>query len=591
MARPSFAAARPTGRGRRPSLRARAAAVVLVGALAVLVGCSSNIGGTAAIDADARTTAPTAITQPSTTSAVPTTEESTTAESTTAESNTEESTRSPLAVPAGLERFYQQELTWGSCAEYAPRPEAEELFAKPEFECTDLVVPLSYEDTLAASDPNGPTITLAVLRKPATDQANRIGSAIFNPGGPGASGNESAAGNAEAAVNLNQRFDLVGFDPRGVGASRPAVQCQTGEERDATRAFTPRSRTQAEVDEANAVQAEIAQLCLERTGVAEGIDSKAFLANVGTRDVARDLDVLRGALGDEQLTYVGFSYGTSIGVEYAEQFPANVRAMVLDGVAGPEEDAATSGIRQAEGFQQAFEDFAAWCAERPNCALGADPAQSVAVYHSLVRPLLDEPLTLEDGRTLTHPDAITGTIQALYSDQLWEILAGALLQLSTGDGQVLMALADFYLQRSENGQYGSIIEVFNAVRCVDRPAVTDPAAVTRYNADYAAAAPFADPGDPAGAILDICAVWPLPPTSEPNVPDIPGLPRLLVVSTEGDPATPYQAGVDLAAAIDAALLTVEGTRHTAYLSVGDCVDGIVDAYLIDLTLPADGARC
>ena len=155
-----------------------------------------------------------------------------------------------------------------------------------------------------------------------------------------------------------------------------------------------------------------------------------------------------------------------------------------------------------------------------------------------------------------------------------------------------MLLADLYNDRDDTGDYGRLLEVFNAVRCVDGPAVTDPAAVTKFNADYAAAAPFSDSGDPARAIQDICAFWPVPPTMQPHQPDVTGLPQVLVISTTGDPATPYQAGVDLAKDLGAVLLTVEGTRHTAYLGAGiSCVDSIGNDYLINLNLPPEGTTC
>ena len=453
---------------------------------------------------------------------------------------------------------------------------------------------------------------IGVLRKVATDQDARIGSVVFDPGGPGGSGMDNVAyavappappadgqqpdptaiETQKYVDELNSSFDLVGFDPRGVGASLPTVQCQTNAERDASRAKSVRTRNQADVDAANAAQQKIAELCVQRTGVDQGIDGKEFLANIGTRDVAKDLDVLRAVLGDEQLTYVGYSYGTSIGTVYAEQFPENVRALILDGAIDPTEDPAASDLKQAAAFQSAFEDYAAWCAKQTVCVLGRDPAKATAVYQSLVRPLLDKPLPLKDGRVLSFDDANTGTSQALYVDSLWPVLSTGLLNLSKGDGEIMMALADFYSERDDTGSYGRLLEVYNAVRCVDGPALTDPAAVTKFNADFAAAAPYLDSGDPAGAKQGICAFWPVPPTMQPHRPDVTGLPQVLVISTTGDPATPYQSGVDLAKDLGAVLLTVDGTRHTAYLNAGiSCVDSIGNDYLINLNLPPEGTTC
>ncbi len=310
-----------------PTRRRRGILVAaLLTALALLVGCSSTVGGTgvAAVSGSAPTGPTGGITRPPSSAA--TAGGSPTATPTSGSAPSE----SPSAVPAGLEKFYSQQLSWGPCASFAASTDQQKLYKPASLQCARLTVPVSYDD------PTGPTVTMGVLRKVATDQAGRIGSAVFDPGGPGGSGMDTVAGfyqrsekptDAERVTNatvdeLNTSFDLVGFDPRGVGASRPAVSCQTDAEWDAFRAKAWRTRTQAEVDAANAALKTIAGHCVERTGSDEGIDGKTFLANIGTRDVAKDLDVLRAVLGDNKLTYVGFSYGTSIGTVYAEQFRA-----------------------------------------------------------------------------------------------------------------------------------------------------------------------------------------------------------------------------------------------------------------------------
>jgi len=558
----------------------------LLMALAILVGCSSTVSGTGVV---------------ATSGSAPTGGVTTAPRSSASTGSTSAQTaQSPAAVPAGLETFYSQQLSWGPCASYAVSADQQERYKSASLQCARLTVPVSYDD------PTGPTITVGVLRKVATDRSARIGSAVFDPGGPGVSGMDTVASlnvtsdqptDAEKVTNasvaeLNQSFDLVGLDPRGVGASRPAVSCQTDAEWDAFRATAWRTRSQAEVDAANAALKTIAENCVSRTGADEGIDGKTFLANIGTRDVAKDLDVLRAALGDNKLTYVGFSYGTSIGTVYAEQFGQNVRAMVLDGAVDPNQDPVASSLGQAKGFQHAFDEFAAWCVKQSDCVLGTDAAAATQAYQSLVRPLLDTPLALKDGRVLSFSDANTGVIQALYVEDLWPTLSTALQKLSEGDGAVVMFLADFYYERDKTGHYSPALQAFNAVRCVDGPAVTDPATVTTFNADYAAAAPFQASGDPPGAVNDICAYWPVPPTMQPHAANAPRLPQVLVISTTGDPATPYQQGVDLAKELNAVLLTVEGTSHTAYLGAGNsCVDDIVNKYLITLELPDQGTTC
>jgi pimeloyl-ACP methyl ester carboxylesterase len=537
-----------------PSRRLLSAALLLVGVL--LAACSGSVSGTASIGPAGTSAA----TTPTSTEIGP--------------------------VPAGLQAFYGQQLDWGSCADLAVNDDTK-FYRSPVLQCADLTVPLSYDN------PAGPTITLKVLRKPATDPANRIGSVVTDPGGPGASGVENAGtiGAYGLAKDLNARFDLVGFDPRGVGASVPQIRCQTDAERDATRATTVRTRTQQEIDAADALAQQLAQGCAALS-VGQGVDGAAFLAGVGTSNVAKDMDVLRAVLGDRQLTYIGWSYGTAIGTSYAEQFPQNVRALILDGAVDPNEDAAASNIGQAEGFQQAFDDFAAWCAQQQQCALGKDPANATATYQALVRPLLDRPLPLADGRVITFNDATTGTFTALYGESLWQSLSKALTGLSQGDGSALMALADSYLGRDAQGHYTNVQDAFLAVSCIDGSRTVDPATAQQLAEKYAAAAPFMASGDPPAAIKDPCDFWPVPPATPQPVGGVAGLPRVLVISTTKDPATPYQDGVNLAKTLDAALLTVDGTNHTAYLGTGNqCVDQIGNDYLINVTLPDDGTTC
>lgn len=537
------------------------AAIVLVGVL--LAACSAPVAG----DATIVTTGTAAGGPTASTAAGPT---------------------GDAPVPAGLEKFYGQQLDWGSCADLATSKD-NQFYRTATLQCADLTVPLSYDD------PTGPTITLEVLRKQATDQANRIGSVVTNPGGPGASGVENAAylGAFGLAKDLNTQFDIVGFDPRGVGSSTPEIRCQTDAERDASRAAEVRTRTPAEIAAVDALTQQFAQGCLAMSGPPDGIDGADFLANVGTPNVARDMDVLRAALGDDQLTYVGWSYGTAIGTAYAELFPYNVRAMILDGAIDPNADAAVEEIGQYEGFQKAFDDFTTWCGQQSTCALGTDPATATAKYQALVRPLLDKPLTLPDGRVLSYADATLGTITALYSQSTWPTLSDALTGLAGGDGAALMGLADSYLGRDAEGHYGNLQDALTAVNCIDgRSTPFDATTAQQLAEKKAAAAPFLDSGDPPAATKSPCDFWPVPGAQADPLTGVPGLPQVLVISTTKDPATPYQAGVELADTLGAVLLTVEGTNHGAFITTGNkCVDQIGIDYLTDLALPADGTTC
>lgn len=486
----------------------------------------------------------------------------------------------PPGPPAELARFYDQQLSWGPCLDFATSAADRTAFDSESLECSRLEVPLDY------AQPNGRTAQIAVLRQRAT--GDRIGSLLVNPGGPGASGMSLGASMARRLGNSSvaRRFDIVGFDPRGVGASTPTIDCLNDAEWEVERADLDVDPSPAGVVQTEAENQQYAQRCTERSGGAD------VLANVGTRDVVRDVDILRQALGDEKLTYLGYSYGTRIGSAYAEAYPQNVRALVLDGALDPEQTTVQRTVDQNAGFQQAFDAFATDCAKEPDCPLGTDPAQATTNFQALTRPLMDRPAPADGGaRTLSYPDAVTGAIQALYLSDFWPLLSRGLSGLASGDGSILMRLADMYNDRGQDGHYGNGIEAFIVISCVDEERITDRAEQGELIRRSNEAAPFRDDGRGVVAALDPCGFWPSPPTSEPHVPQVQGLPPTLTVSVTGDPATPYQAGVDLAKALSGGLLSVEGTQHTVALQGNRCVDDIVSTYLVDLRLPADGARC
>ncbi|MDQ3761836.1 MAG: alpha/beta hydrolase [Actinomycetota bacterium] len=482
-------------------------------------------------------------------------------------------------VPPGLERFYSQRLTWGGCNDFATTELDRGSFADPKFQCTRVEVPLDY------ANPEGRIARLGVLRRPADNQLERLGSLLVNPGGPGASGMSAVASLARTVdgTDLGRRFDLVGFDPRGVGASEPKIVCRNTQEQDAERLDLDLDTSPAGVAQTESENRAYAALCAQRVG-------EDVLANAGTRDVARDMDVMRSALGDERLTYLGYSYGTRIGTAYAEQFPGSVRAMVLDGALDPNENLVASLVNQGAGFQQSFDAFVKWCLAQSQCWLGTIPAsQANRAFQQSLLPLTTAARPVGD-RKLSYNDATIGTIQALYSDRLWPALNRGLTELANGDGATLLTLADFYYQRDEHGYSGSQ-DAFKAVRCLDDPPVTDPVVVLEADRRYREAAPFLDDGQPPSAARDACAFWPVPPTGEPEEPQVEGLPPVLVISTTGDPATPYQAGVELARQLRGKLLSFEGNRHTVALQGVKCVDDTVSDYLVRLTLPKRSTLC
>ena len=441
-----------------------------------------------------------------------------------------------------------------------------------DLQCATMTVPRDY------AAPDGDTIDIAVVRAATADDDLRIGSLVFNPGGPGGSGIEFLA-NAASAVppELAERFDLVSFDPRGV-ASSTAIDCEVDFDDDVT--------LLAAGDDAG--WEELVAEAEGRTDTCTA-DSVAFEPYVGTNNAARDLDALREALGDDQLSYVGFSYGTRLGATYAELFPDRVRALVLDGAVKPTDDLALIGLEQGPGFDAALESFADACDADADCAL-ADVGPTLDVYTGLV----DEIATVgsfptdDADRVLTPGELTLGVAAALYSTQLWPVLADALSAAETEqDGSLLQVLADTYLGRQPDGTYDNSQLAGLAINCADDPS-RPPSDEVRIQADLGAQASvyFADflrastgcigTADP----IDPIAIGPAD-----------GAAPILVIGTTGDPATPYQWAVEMADVLSSGVLyTVEADGHTAFLSV-PCVDDVVISYLVDLELPAANAGC
>ncbi|GAA2070432.1 alpha/beta hydrolase [Williamsia deligens] len=480
---------------------------------------------------------------------------------------------SPTSGP--LARFYTQRIAWGTCAEFAPDAD----YPPQRSDCGRLTVPVDYDR------PDGATASLAVFRLRAAKQSTGI--LLTNPGGPGVSGVEYMAGTASqfAGMAVGDTLDIIGFDPRGVGRSTPAVRCRSDAQRDEVRAKDWVDTSPAGIAATEARNAAVGAACLQAMG-------REFLAHLGTSDVIDDIDVLRGALGRQQLNWLGYSYGTYIGARYAERFPTRVRAMINDGAVDPSSNPVADTVAQNAGFQRAFDDFAADCATRRGCPLGSDPARATERYVTLVRSLIGRPAPTGGPRALSYGDAITATGQALYAQTLWQYLRDGLGELLAGRGDVMLRLADLYEGRDRQGRYDTTADAFTAIRCVDGPPIADRATIDRLDNELRRTAPFRDDGRGSGrGAGDECAFWPVPPTSQPHRIDAPGLPTTVVVSTTDDPATPYAAGVSLAQQLRARLVTFRGTQHTAAFEGNACLDGPLTRYLTDLTLPAEGLRC
>ncbi|WP_228052326.1 alpha/beta hydrolase [Nodosilinea sp. LEGE 07298] len=491
-------------------------------------------------------------------------------------------TQSAQGLAAGLERFYNQELTFGSCESFAASTLEEQLYVDP-FNCARLEVPLDY------NDPTGETMQIAVLRLPAQGEpSERIGSLVINPGGPGGSGMQVAVLSAVGLRDspLLQRFDWVGFDPRSVGASSPAISCFTDAESDRGENKTTLLGTSGEWTTADT--RELMEQC------ANGSGGEAVLAAVGTRNVARDMDVLRAALGDETLTFFGQSYGTRLGAVYAEMFPQNVRAMVLDGVLDPRQGSAERRLALHAGFQRSFDLMAEFCTQSPDCPLGTNSEQSTAVFQTLVQPLIDDPVPAGNGRTLNFFQATGGVGTGLYTAEAWPRVIDGIAQLKTeGRGDQLLAIHDGFHGRDSNGTWTNFIEANLAINCNDEERRT-PEQEADLRRQIFKVNPFLDTGrDVEGVTRDACEFWPGEPTlGFPYAQDVEGLPDTLIISITGDPATPYGAGASLAEALGGTVLTVEGERHTVALEgINPCVNAIVADYLIDLEIPGEGDRC
>jgi pimeloyl-ACP methyl ester carboxylesterase len=431
-------------------------------------------------------------------------------------------------------------------------------------ECATLEVPLDY------SDPGGDTTEIAVARVPAS--GDRIGSLFVNPGGPGASAIEMASYLPMILPDeISEHFDIVGVDPRGVGDSSP-IDCGVG----ATELYgvdasieTPEDR-QALLD----ISAEYVSDCADKYS--------DVLPFVGTRDVARDMDSVRAAMGDEQLSYLGFSYGTAIGQVYAELFPERVRSMILDGVLELGPTGLELAAEQAAGFETALSRWVEFCNTGDDCQTAGSALQAVEQVLALAEQPGGIPAPDAD-RPAGPGEANLGISLALYSQSLWTNLDSALAAALAGNGSELVALADQYIGIGD-------FEIYFAVNCLDFAWPTgDPE--TFLSAAKATAAQSPHFGEALVNDYIRCVDWPVTP--DPLEPvTAPNTPPILVVSTTGDPATPYEGGVRVARNLKSGVLvTNEGDGHTVVADGKRCIDDIVVTYLIDEAPPQDGITC
>jgi len=443
-------------------------------------------------------------------------------------------------------------------------------------ECATLSVPLDW------SHPNAGLVTLRLARHPSNGP--RAAVLFTNPGGPGGSGVQLVQQAADAFdASVLARFDIVSWDPRGVAASTPA-SCGTHLDYFYE---VDRNDTDPTTAAANAsVSKQLVAACQRA--------SARLLPYLSTPATVRDMDAIRAAMGLATIDYLGFSYGTYIGAQYADRYPNRVRAMVLDGAIDPAASYDDATIHQAVGFEHALDAFFGWCRTNKACAFahGADPA---AAFNDLMTSISSEtdPATLQgEHRTLDIGEANIGVATALYSgkgSQGWGALSVALNNAARGDGAALLALSDAYTGRSRGGIYDNETAAFYAIGCLDGPAPPTLAAVEQLAVRAARVSPHF--GASTVWLGLPCTYWPVPPVSRPGPIHATGAPPIVVIGNTDDPATPYEQAEALAHELQSGhLLTYVGEGHTAY-GRDDCIDKAVDSYLISLEVPAAGTHC
>ena len=438
-------------------------------------------------------------------------------------------------------------------------------------QCGTVTVPLNY------AQPQAGTIHIALARHPATDPAERIGALVIDPGGPGASGvNDLPQELRVLTPVLLARFDIVEFDPRGVERSDP-VECSTHPEPPSAEGPLPDP-----VPTSSAAQQALIANDKAYAAACEKV-SGGLLPYVGTVDAAQDLDRIRQALGDAQLTFFGHSYGTLMGAVYAQMFPTHVRAMVLDGAIDPAMSTTQMVVEQSQSFENVLASFFSWCAST-HCPWhpAGDPT---AALLALIDQSRAHPLPAPGGRSAGPGEFYNAILDSLYSTSSWPSLGRSLAAAAAGSGADLVALSDSYLTgQSSNGADAEI-----AIDCLDHPMAPDLAGVSALAVTAATSAPVIGPLLAWGEAG--CAVWPVPATRIPAPTAAVGSPPILVVGATGDPATPYVWAQRLAAELQhGVLLTWQGQSHVAYY-YSACVRSVDQAYFVSGMLPAPGTVC
>jgi pimeloyl-ACP methyl ester carboxylesterase len=462
-----------------------------------------------------------------------------------------------------LAAFYEQIVTWSEC---------ENLI---NVLCAEIKVPLNYQD------PSGVTINIKLAKLPALK--SKTASLLFNPGGPGASGiSYLEYADQVFSKTLRENFDIVAFDPRGVGQSNP-IDCLSDKDLDQFLAFDGTPDDQAEIEEFLALTKKMADGCAN--------NPNNLVAHIGTRDAARDMDVIRSILNEERLNFLGVSYGTFLGATYADIFPDKVGQFVLDGGIDPQLDSMTLSLDQAVGLENALDRFLQNCFSKRDCPFTQDKAKAVEQILEFLAELDKQPIPTDDpSRDLTEAMAIYGIAAFLYSEDYWPFLRDAFNSAFEGDGSIFLYINDLFNERNQDGTFNSnISEAIYAINCFDKPAKENVADVQRIAEEWKEKAPV------FGAYLAwsnlACGYWPASESEEFNL-QANGSNLILVLGNLNDPATPYFWSEALVEQLDnAILLTYDGDGHTAYMRGSKCVDAAVDNFLLGFEIPKSNLTC
>nr|WP_079127617.1 alpha/beta hydrolase [Streptomyces sp. TP-A0874] len=486
-------------------------------------------------------------------------------------------------LPKSLTR---QHLDWKDCPKPSslqggeggrPRP----LSDGTKWSCATLKAPLDYRK------PKGKTIGIQMIRAKSKAKGGhggkRIGSLLFNFGGPGGSGVTLLPSLAKEYKKLHARYDLVSFDPRGVGNS-DGVRCLSDKGLDASYALDDTPDDSAEEKALLGDVRKTRDACEKKSG--------KLLPHVGTENAARDMDLMRQVLGDDKLYYFGVSYGTELGGVYAHLFPKHLGRAVLDAVVDPTEDPKQSALGQAKGFQLALDNFLQKCAQQgSDCPTGADPARGVQRITALLKRLDKKPLPTATSRKLTQSRALNGIAQALYSKDYWPYLQEGLDEAAHGSGNMLLALSDSMTGRDRNGHYSNAQAANTAITCADSKQRYDVKDVKAALPEFRAASPVF--GEFLAWGMLECEHWPVKGTSK--TPDVraPDAAPILLIGNTGDPATPYEGAQRMAQELGPGVgvaITYQGQGHGAYGN-SRCVTDTVNRYLLDGVVPSDGKVC